>query len=280
MRLVFVIALIAAAGAAAAVDYTKPAVLRWQHFYLWKWFSGQPRQHGSVPVSDAAIHFETFGVGSPVLVLHGGLGSIEGMSSQIISLSKAHYVIAVDSRGHGRSTDGADPLSYSGMSNDVVHVLDYLHVPRTDVVGWSDGAIVALDLAMHYPDRVRKVVAISANYNPEGLEAIPEPPKDTPPLPLRYRLLSPAPDHWAVIDRKVVNMWRTQPRYTPHDLAQIKAPTLIMAGEHDAIRRDHTDQLSASIPGSRESIIAGATHSVPTDQPEVVNQQILEFLDR
>jgi pimeloyl-ACP methyl ester carboxylesterase len=240
--------------------------------------SGKAHGGQRIPVDDINLYYETFGAGAPVLVLHGGLGYIEDMSSQIRALAKSHFVIAVDSRGHGRSTDTNDPLNYSRMSDDMVKVLDHLKIDRVDVVGWSDGGIIGLDLAMRHPERIRRLVAISANYDPDGLGGFPS-VEDVPRTPLRYWLLSPNPVQWPTLYRKVVMMWRTQPQYTLNDLGHIKAPTLVMAGEHDLIKREHTDQLARAIPGSHESIIAGATHGVPIEKPEVIDSLILNFLD-
>jgi pimeloyl-ACP methyl ester carboxylesterase len=282
MRRYTAIALITLAGLATILCTTFYAVdgpaRRWGQFYIWKVLSGKAHGGQHVRVDDISIYCETFGSGPPVLVLHGGLGSIEDMSFQIRALAKSHFVIAVDSRGHGRSTDANAPLSYSRMSDDMVKVLDHLKVDRVDVVGWSDGGIIGLDLAMRHPERVRRLVAISANYNPDGLGGLPS-VGEAPRTSLRYWLVAPNPAQWPALYRKVVTMWRTQPQYTLDDLGQIKAPTLVMAGEYDLIKREHTDQLAKAIPGSRESIIAGATHSVPIEKPEIVNSEIQNFLD-
>jgi pimeloyl-ACP methyl ester carboxylesterase len=254
-------------------------VRRWEQFYLWKFISGKAHGGQHIHVDDISIYCETFGSGPPVLVLHGGLGSIEGMGNQIRALATSHFVIAVDSRGHGRSTDTIAPLNYSQMSDDMVKVLDHLKIERVDVVGWSDGGIIGLDLAMRHPERVRKLVAISANYDVDGLTGSHSPTGEVPRVPLRYWLLAPNSAHWPALYRKVLTMWQTQPRYTLSDLGHIQAPTLVIAGEYDAIKREHTDQLAKAIPGSRESIISDATHLVPTEKPEIVNSEILNFLD-
>jgi pimeloyl-ACP methyl ester carboxylesterase len=276
------IALATVGGLAALVCTTIYAVnepvRRWGQFYLWKFFSGKAHGGQHIRADDASIYCETFGAGPPVLVLHGGVGYMEDMSFQIRALAKSHFVIAVDSRGHGRSTGANGPLSYSLMSDDMVKVLDSLKISRVDVIGWSDGGIIGLDLAMRHPERIRRLVAISANYNPDGLPYTPS-VDEVPRMALRYWLLAPDPAQWPALYHNVVTMWRTQPQYTLNDLGRIKAPTLVMAGEDDLIKREHTDQLAKAIPGSHESIIAGATHSVPIEKPDVVNLKILNFLD-
>ena len=277
-----VIALATLAGLAAIVCTIFYAVdepvRRWGQFYLWKVFSGKAHGGQHIRVDDVSIFCETFGAGPPVLVMHGGLGYIEDMSFQIMALAKSHFVIAVDSRGHGRSTGANGPMSYSLMSDDMVKVLDSLKINRVDAVGWSDGGIIGLDLAIRHPERIRRLVAISANYNPDGLGYTPS-VEEVPRISLRYWLLAPNPGQWPDLYRNVFAMWRTQPQYTLNDLGDIKAPTLIMAGEYDLIKREHTDQLAKAIPGSCESIIAHATHSVPIEKPDIVNSKILEFLD-
>ena len=252
---------------------------RWSQFCIWKLFEGKAHGGQHIRVGDASLYYETFGAGPPVLILHGGLGSMEGMSYQVRALARSHFVIAVDSRGHGRSTGANAPLSYSLMSDDMVKVLDHLKIERVDVVGWSDGGIIGLDLAMRHPERVRRLVAISANYDVDGLAGGVPTAEKVPRAPLRYWLIAPNPSGWPALYRNVVAMWQTQPSYTLSDLSRIKAPTLVMAGEYDAIKRTHTDQLANAIPGSREFIIAGATHSVPTEKPDIVNLRILNFLD-
>jgi pimeloyl-ACP methyl ester carboxylesterase len=262
-----------------AIFATDGRMHKWLAFHAWKLSAGKTHGGQYFNGNDVSIYYETYGAGPPVLVLHGGLGSIEGMSYQIRALAKSHFVIAADSRGHGRSTDSSAPLSYSLMSDDMSKLLDHLQIGRVDIVGWSDGGIIGLDLAIRHPERVKRLVAISANYDVDGIVDSPTLDSEVPPAPLRYKLFAPDPAHWPVFYRKVINMWRTQPNYTLNDLGHIKAPTLIMAGEFDIVKREHSAQLAKAIPGSREFIVEGATHTVPNDKPEIVNGHILRFLD-
>jgi pimeloyl-ACP methyl ester carboxylesterase len=263
----------------ATIYLTAKPFRDWVGFYAWKFFVGKRHGGGYLNVNNVSIYYETYGAGPPVLVLHGGLGSHEGMRNQIKALANSHFVIAPDSRGQGRSTDSDVPLTYSLMADDVAKLLDHLQTARVDVVGWSDGGIIGLDLAMRYPERVRRLVAISANYDVTGIPQSPDAKVDVPRPPIRYRLLASDPNYWPVIYRKVLTMWRTQPRYSLDDLSQIKAQTLIMAGEFDTISREHTARLAKAIRGSQEAIIQGASHAVPTEKPDVINDLILRFLD-
>jgi pimeloyl-ACP methyl ester carboxylesterase len=257
---------------------TNMSVRRVLGLYIWKSISSSQY----IAPDGARIYYETYGNGPPVLVMHGGLGSIESMSYQIRALAKSHFVIAPDSRGHGRSSDSNAPLSYALMSDDMAGLIDHLKLDQVDVVGWSDGAIIGLDLAMRHPNQVNRLVAISANFNVSGLmgssSTTESSDTEIPPPPLHYRLLAPDPAHWPVFYRKVVEMWQTQPHYTTSDLSHIKAPTLVIAGEFDAVRRDHTDQLAKAIPKSQEFIVQGAGHGVPYEKSGIVNSAILRFL--
>ena len=248
-------------------------------FYAWRFFAGKAHGGHLAKVDNVSIYYETYGAGPPVLVLHGGLGSHEDMRNQIRALANSHLVIAPDSRGQGRSTDSSMPLTYSAMADDIVQLLDHLQIDRVDVVGWSDGGIIGLDLAMRYSDRVRRLIAISANYDPTGIPQSPTVQLSVPRTPIRYRLLAKDPAYWPVIYRKVTEMWRTQPNYSLDDLGQIKAPTIIMAGEFDLIKREHTAQLAKAISRSQEIIVRGATHAVPTDKPNVVDEIIVSFFE-
>jgi pimeloyl-ACP methyl ester carboxylesterase len=262
----------------AAFFLTSESRRGWLDFYAWRFFAGKARGGHFAKFDEVSIYYETYGAGPPVLLLHGGLGSHEDMRNQIRTLANSHLVIAPDSRGQGRSTDSDIPLTYSVMADDMAQLLDRLHTARVDVVGWSDGGIIGLDLAMRYPERVRRLVAISANYDPKGVPQSPITEVDVPRTPIRYRVLAKTPAYWPVIYQKVTMMWQTQPNYSLDNLGHIKAPTLIMAGEFDIIKAEHTAKLAKAIPGSQEIIVEGATHSVPTDKPDEVNKIILNFL--
>jgi pimeloyl-ACP methyl ester carboxylesterase len=266
------------AGTAAGADIDMETNSRlW--FLLWDFLS--PQAHGGhrIAVHGVSIYYKLFGSGPPVLVLHGGLGSLVDMRHQIESLSRNHLVIAPDSRGHGRSTDSDVPLGYAEMAEDMRAMLDRLAIRRADIVGWSDGGIIGLTLALRYPERVGRLVVIGANFDPAGLVGLPPPDPPVPPAPCLYRWTASDPARWAVLYRKVATMWRTQPHYTLQELGTIRSPTLVIAGEFDAVRRTHTDALAAAIPGAQEYIIPGATHRAPVTHPQAVNARILSFLD-
>lgn len=181
-------------------------------FYLWKAVSRTAHGGRYAEIDGVRIYYETFGAGAPVLVLDGGTAFHESMHYQIRALVQSHFVIAPDSRGHGRSTDGTEPLSYAQMADDMLELLDDLQVGKADIVGWSDGGTIGLELAMRHPERVGRLVAIGANYNVSGVEH--PPPADASPdaaevADLRnfYERVAPDPARWPISYRKVVAMW-------------------------------------------------------------------------
>lgn len=253
-------------------------------FLFWRATSGELRGRHRADVNGISIYYETYGDGPPVLVLHGATAFLESMGYQIRGLADDHRVVAVDSRAQGRSTDADVPITYTQMGDDMIKLLDALQLPQVDVVGWSDGGIIGLDMAMKHPERVRRLVAMGANFTPDGvdpkdihLDEASDDPTGVKPI---YELIAPDPSHFPVMIEKVTKMIRTEPNYTVADLGQIRAPTLIIAGEHDAILRPHTDQLAAAIPGSTKVIVPGASHLGPVEQPSVYNELIRDFLNR
>jgi pimeloyl-ACP methyl ester carboxylesterase len=153
------------------------------------------------------------------------------------------------------------------------------------VMGWSDGGVVGIDLAIHHPDRVRRLVTFGANFSPDGLNApdvawARSATADSfgPGMEEGYRKLAPDPDHYKDAMTKILVLWRTEPNFTPAELGSIKARTMIAGGEHDVVRPEHLEALAAAIPGARLWIVPGASHSVMMEQPELVNRTVLDFL--
>jgi pimeloyl-ACP methyl ester carboxylesterase len=239
---------------------------------------------GYVDHDGARIYYATFGHGPPVVLLHGGFANTEVWGAQIQALMQAGYqAIAIDSRGHGRSSRDARPLTYELMASDAVAVMDRLNLPSAAVVGWSDGAIVGLVLAIHHPDRVSRVFAFAANMDPSGVI----PGVDRNPLFVRfiakarrdYGRLSPTPGDFEGFKAAVEHMWDTEPNYTAADLARITTPVAIVDGDHDeAIKRAHTEYMARAIPGAQLMILPAASHFAMFQQPREFNLAMLGFL--
>jgi pimeloyl-ACP methyl ester carboxylesterase len=231
------------------------------------------------------MYYELYGHGTPLVLLHGGLGDGRQFSHQIPEFSKHFQLIVPDLRAQGRTTDGPDSLTYHEEAEDVIALMDRLNVRDADVMGWSDGGIDGLDMAIHHPDRVRHLVTFGANFTPDGLM-----PEDVawnqtataeslgPDMKAAYQRSAPDPSHFEVAMNRVLNLWRTQPNFTMAELGSIRARTLIAAGEHDLIRPEHSRALAAAIPGAHLWFVPGASHGAMIEKPEIVNPKVLAFL--
>jgi pimeloyl-ACP methyl ester carboxylesterase len=240
---------------------------------------------GHVEVNGASIHYSLYGSGNSdaLLLLHGGLGAAEDFGGQIEALAAAYKVVAIDSRGHGRSTDDDQPYGYHLMAGDVMGVMDSLGIAKAAVVGWSDGGNIGLDLAINNPDRLTKVFALGANYQTSGVR--PSVFHDAligefvGAAAAQYARISPTPDAFEAFSGKVFEMWGSQPAYTEEQLAGIAVPFLIAAGVYEeAIDEAHSKRMAELIPGAQLLLIDNASHFALWQQPEAVNEAILAFL--
>jgi pimeloyl-ACP methyl ester carboxylesterase len=242
-----------------------------------------PNHQGSIEHEAARIWYSTHGSGSPVVLLHGGLGHSGNWGYQVPALVESGYrTVLIDSRGHGRSTRDAQPFSYELMASDVLAVMDRLHLERAVLVGWSDGACTALILAAKAPSRAAGVFYFACNMDPSGVK----PFAATPTLnrcfarhAKDYAQLSATPADFKSFVEDVSLMGRTQPNYSAHDLAKISVPVVIVQSEHDEfIKREHAEYLARSIPNAEFALLNGVSHFAPLQRPEQFNAAILEFV--
>jgi len=237
------------------------------------------------PLPDAAPTFagyhEEHGAGEPLLLLHGGFCSLEPMRELGDLLAVQHRVLAAERPGHGRTPDTDGPYDYAEMVAGALAHLDALGVRSAHVVGYSDGGIVGLLLARDHPGRVRSLVAISANLHPDAWV-----PDDYPHVTMpaaahaavdeEYARLSPdGAAHAEVVIAKLRALWTSGPQIPADSLAAVVAPTLVMAGEHDAVARAHTESIAAAVPGAGLMIVPGTTHMVVRERPDVVAAAVL-----
>jgi pimeloyl-ACP methyl ester carboxylesterase len=241
----------------------------------------KPDSEGDLAIDDFTLHYAVFGHGDPVVLLHGGLGNLEQFGNQVPALTGHYQVIAVDSRGHGRSTRSHHGIGYHQMAEDVVALLDHLKLARAAIVGWSDGGVTGLDLAIHHPDRVSRLFVIGTNYDLTGLKHASAATMTTYFARCKrdYARLSPAPRELAALRKELRTMWTTEPVYTAEQLAAITAPTLIVLGDHDEIvRRDHAEQLARLIPHGTFLLLRDASHFAMWQAPADFNAALLGFL--
>ena len=242
-------------------------------------------------VGKAKIFYEIKGAGEPVLLLHGGFGTNEDFAKQISELARHFKVVAFERPGHGHSPDIHEKFSFDTMAAETIELIEKLNLGPVNLVGWSDGAVVAFLVAISRPDLVRRIVSVGGLFNTNSLApkdiawlrgATPESfRKAEPSVVASYERVSPdGPEHFPVVFRKTVRMWLNEPNISKEDLGKISAPTLILAGDRDATTHEHTLELFRSIKNAELCIIPGTTHFLLSEKPEMANKVILDFLQK
>ncbi|HBZ69266.1 MAG TPA: alpha/beta hydrolase [Deltaproteobacteria bacterium] len=241
-------------------------------------------QSGYAAVNGIRIWYAVFGHGEPVILLHGGLANADYWGNQVPALARHYQVIVMDSRGHGRSTRNQEPFGYDLMASDVVGLMDFLKIPKAAIVGWSDGAIVALALAIHRPERLTRVFAFAANSDPTGVQDIDQSPVFKAFIARaqsEYERLSSTPDQYNVFLDEIRKMWATQPNFSVVQLNHIRVPIWIVDGDHDeAIKRENTEFMASQIPAAGLLIQPCVSHFSFLQDVEQFNSDLLHFLGR
>jgi pimeloyl-ACP methyl ester carboxylesterase len=238
---------------------------------------------GELAANGIKIHYAIYGEGSPVIFLHGGLANTDYWGNQVPAVAAHHTVILIDSRGHGRTTRDERPYGYDLMADDVVAALDALKIPKADVVGWSDGGILGIDLALRHKDRVGKVFAFAANTVTSGVvEGVEKNPTFAAYIDRaghEYVEHSATPKEYDAFVDQISKMWADQPNWTDDQLKAIDTPILVVDGDHDeAIKRAHTEYIAATIPHAGLLILPNVSHFAFLQDPDQFNFAILHFL--
>jgi pimeloyl-ACP methyl ester carboxylesterase len=222
-----------------------------------------------------ALYYETYGAGELLLVVHGNGGSIADLGAQIAHFSASYNVVAMDSRDQGRSGDSPGDLTYEQMSDDLAALLDHLDAGPAHVLGWSDGGIQALLLAIRHPDKVKSIIAMAANLNSTEKAFR----SDVAEWLASYvEAIAGGETPKARRELKVASIILEQPSIALESLESIAAPALIMAGDRDLIRDEHTVDIYHHIPNSQLAIFPNATHMFPYDDPAAFNATVERFL--
>lgn len=255
-------------------------------------------RHDYVDVPGAKLYVQVSGDGPPVVFLHGGLHHFDNtFAKQRDAFARSRTVIGIDQRGHGRSPDEPRPFSYREMAEDTAGVIRALRLGRVDLVGHSDGANVALRLAHAHPDLVRRVVVSGANLRaglpPDELlarqrwseqqltDAAAKLEQQLPPsFRTDYQAVTPdGADHWRVFLGKSYRLWLTPTVMDPAELPAIRAPVLVIAGDKDFSSLEETAEIYRGLRKAQLFIVPGSGHGTFSDQPELVNLAIRQFLD-
>jgi pimeloyl-ACP methyl ester carboxylesterase len=221
------------------------------------------------------MYYEVYGQGAPLLFLHGNGGSIDNFSNNIPYFAQHYQVIAIDTRAHGKSTDPSDSLTFEMIVDDFNALLDSMHLDSCYVIGWSDGGIDALLLAIRHPDKVRKMAFTGANLWPDTTGLTPFVfdliKKDN------ARLLKESQTPAVKTELKISNLDFYQPHISLEQLHSIQCPTLVIGGDHDVIPVAHTVLIAQNIPRSYLWIIPNSGHSTPIFKKDQFNAIISDF---
>ena len=258
---------------------------------------------GYAPVNDLNAYFEIHGKGEPLVLLHGAYMNIDGMAPLLGPLAEQRQVIALELQGHGRTADADRPITYEGMADDTAGVMEHLGIVQADVMGYSMGGGIALQLALRHPARVRKLVVASAGYRYDGMppEALAMFPSITPemfkgsPIEEAYLRLAPDPDGFPTLVEKLTTLDTTDFAWPEDDIRALAAPTMIVLGDSDGIRLEHAVELFrlrgggvmgdlSGLPHSQLAVLPGTTHFVPPgsgllDRADWLLAMIPPFLD-
>jgi pimeloyl-ACP methyl ester carboxylesterase len=236
-----------------------------------------------VDVEGVQTWYQDHGTGDPLVLLHGGFSDASEFGGTTPALAERFHVFTPERRGHGHTPDVPGPISYELMAADTVAFLDQLKISRSHLVGHSDGANVALLVALTRPDLVDRLVLISGNFHHDGLVA----GLDLGDLAANeyladvYGQISPdGRDHFPVIAEKILRMATTEPTLNAADLAKVPARTLVMAGDDDMVSAEHTLLLYRGIPDSELAIVPGTSHALIIEKPDLCNRIILDFLTK
>ena len=250
-------------------------------------------------VNGLNLYYEIHGAGRPLVLLHGGYQTIGAIGPLLPALAQTRQVIAVELEGHGHTVDLDRPLSVEQMAEDVAGLIDQLGIQRADVFGYSMGGQTGLRLAIRHPDRVRKLVAVSAPYNIQGYypAIVASWPGMSPqsfagtPMEQVYAQTAPNPEHWPVFVGKMKQALMGFKGWPPEDLRSIQAPTLLLVADFDLIRPEHAVEMFRLLGGGKEDggmgelpksqlgVLPGTTHFSIITRVDLLLPIVLPFLD-
>lgn len=232
-------------------------------------------------VDGAKQYYEVYGRGEPLVLIHGNGGNIAYMKPQIEYFAKKYKVIVMDCRGRGKSELGKDTLTYTQMAKDIVAILNYLHLDSTYIVGRSDGGILALLLAIDYPQKVKKAVAFAANLTADTIglysfnyEELKRDRRHADEMIAK----NDTTQNWKVIQQRN-RMMEFQPSITARDLNKIKCPVLVMSTDRDIIPEEHTLFIYRNISKGNLCILTGENHYVTKNNPDLFNSIVAKYLE-
>lgn len=223
---------------------------------------------------DITLYYQEKGNKEPFLLLHGNGEDGSYFRNQMDYFSDRYRVIAVDTRGHGKSPRGAGPFTIEQFSRDLYDFMAGLGIAKAVILGFSDGANIAMRFAMNYPDKVKALILNGGNLNPGGVKRTIQVPIEIG-YKIAARFAQKSPD--AKRNAEMLGLMVHEPHIEPGELSKITAPTLVICGSRDMIRESHTKEIAKHIPGAKLSIIKG-NHFIANKEHAAFNKAVEEFL--
>ena len=238
-------------------------------------YGSNPRCGKVIRLRGFGMYVEEYGRGTPLLVIHGNSGSIASMRNQIPFFARNYRVIAADSRSQGKSADGGDSLSYAMMADDYSALLDSLHIKSAFVIGWSDGGIIGLLLAIRHPGKVKRLASTGANIRPDSSAVA---YADIRSMEIQVERLKTLALTAAVKKEiKLTRLMTHEPNISHQALHSITCPVLIIGGDHDIIKTEHTLEIYRNIPGASLWILPGSGHDTCIRFKDDFNEQVRRY---
>jgi len=239
-------------------------------------------------VNGLRLYYEVHGQGRPLVLLHGGLHTIDLSFRDLIPLlAGTHRLIGVELQGHGRTADVEREPTYPAMADDVVALLDHLGLERADVLGFSLGGLVALELAMRHPGRLDRLVAAATHYGPEGYHDLSDPASVRMPTPAEfaemqqeYERVAPDPAHFDAFVERLNVLVHGHPGWTAEELGTIAAPVLLVIGDTDFVRIEHAAAMRELIPNAQLAVLPATRHTEVVQRTDVLVPALRRFLAR
>ncbi|TCZ68306.1 alpha/beta hydrolase [Flaviaesturariibacter aridisoli] len=252
-----------------------PAALHAQSPFDSTIYGRNPKAGHYADIRGLRMYYETYGTGAPLLIIHGNGGSINNFLCQIPYFEKHYRVILADSRAQGKTADPGDSLSYEMMADDLAALLDKLQLDSCYVIGWSDGGINGLLLALRHPEKVKKLAITGANLQPDSSAVDPWVWRWAQQYQEGLRMQKESPE--VRTGRKLARLLAEEPRIDPAALAGVRCPTLVIGGDHDVIRTEHTLLIARSIPRAYLWILPASGHSTPVVYHDLFNEVVDGF---
>lgn len=252
---------------------------------------------GYAPVNDLNLYYEIHGEGAPLVLIHGSYMTIEGWGGLLPELAKNHKVIAFEMQGHGRTADIGRPLSYTAMADDIAKALKHLNIEKADIMGYSFGGSIAIELAITHPEVVDRLVVVSSVYKymgwtapvREALKGFTETVFDGSPMKMAYEKVAPDKKHWHAFVKKMMVFDMQDFDLGAENIKNIKVPTLLLNGDNDGVDLNHTIEMyrllgggifadMEGLPKSQLAIIPGKGHVSLMEDFKAITPVIVGFL--